>query len=89
MAYHHVWLAVYLAAYLLVLQDPAWSTRELLLSWSHSGAESGVWMGEDYSGRKVCWNVIAGDTMWPNDLLGNAMSDGWLCFIGILLVFYL
>lgn len=53
---------------------------------SCSGAESGVWMGEDCSGRKVCWNVIAGDSMWPNDLLGNAMSDGWLYFIGILFI---
>lgn len=30
---------------------------------------------------------IAEDSMWPNDLLGNAVADGWLHFIYILLHF--
>lgn len=29
-------------------------------------------MGEDCSERKVCWNVIVGESVGQNDLLGNS-----------------
>lgn len=44
------------------------------------------WVRITQGGKSV---RIAGDSMWPNDLLGNAVADGWLHFIYILLTFYL
>lgn len=75
-----VCLSVYLAAYLLFLQD---ALLEHAVLNQFVGSK---WVRVTQGGKSV---RIAGVSTWPNDQLGNAMADGWLHFTCILFTFYL